>query len=126
MEVLERVQHRATKVPTKLRGMNYEARCDKLELTSLTERRTRGDMIQQFKITSGLDEINWVNSPIMVDERAGKRGQLRREVVNSCNQRHNFFTNRVVNDWNKLANNVVNAETTTGFNSRFDMREVAT
>lgn len=126
VEIIERVQHRATRIPNELRELSYEERCDKLGLTSLTNRRTRGDMIQQFKITSGLDEVRWARMPIQVDGIAGKRPQLRREVVIGCNQRHNFFTNRVASDWNKLTDDTVNSGSTTSFKSRFDRREVAT
>ena len=96
-----------------------------MNLTTLRERRIRGDMIQQFKISSGLDKVNWVRQPMIVDGRVGRRPQ-RREVVKNCAQRHNFFNNRIVNDWNKLADGTVNAQTTNGFKRRFDGEMVAT
>ncbi|RNA09851.1 hypothetical protein BpHYR1_028359 [Brachionus plicatilis] len=34
-----------------------------LGLPTLSERRTRGDMIQMFKIRSGLNNIDWVRPP---------------------------------------------------------------
>ena len=126
IETLERVQHRSTKTPSSLRSLSYEERCTKMNLTTLRERRTRGDMIQQFKISSGLDKVNWIREPIIVDGRVGRRPQLRREVVKNCAQRHNFYNNRIVNVWNKLADETVNAQTTNGFKSRFDGEMVAT
>ncbi|CAF0816430.1 unnamed protein product [Brachionus calyciflorus] len=55
---LEKVQHRATKVATKLKNLDYEKRCDLLNLTFLKLRRTRGDLIQMFKFESRSDKID--------------------------------------------------------------------
>lgn len=126
IEVLERVQHRATKVSRELKKMTYEDRCRQLKLTSLVERRIRGDMIQQFKISSGLEEVRWASNQIVVEGIAGRREQMRREIVRSCAQRFNFFTNRIVNNWNKLALETIEAKSTAGFKSRFDGAKVAT
>jgi len=124
--VLEKVQHRATKVASDFRSLKYEERCNKLGLTSLVSRRVRGDMIQQFKILNGMDKVQWVKEPIVVEGRVGKREQLRREVVLSCAQRHNFFTNRIVNNWNKLKDETASAQSIASFKLQFDKREVAT
>ena len=126
IETLERVQHRSTKAVNKIGNLSYENRCMVLKLTTLSERRQRGDMIQQYKFASGIDKVKWASQPIIVDGRMGRRPQLRREIVKNCAQRHNFFTNRIVNDWNKLADDTINAQTTNGFKSRFDGEIVAT
>ena len=68
-----------------------------MNLTILRERRTRGDMIQQFKISNGLDKVNWARKPMIFDGRVGRRPQrLRREMAKNCAQRHNFYNNRIV------------------------------
>ena len=43
------------------KSFNYEKRCEMLKITSLKERRTRGDLIQKFKTENNLDEIEWPN-----------------------------------------------------------------
>jgi hypothetical protein len=43
---IEKVQRRATKTPTTLCNLTYQERCKELNLTTLIERRTRGDLIQ--------------------------------------------------------------------------------
>ena len=48
LERLEKVQGRATKIPTKLSKMSYDQRLNQLGLTSLKERRVRGALIQMF------------------------------------------------------------------------------
>ena len=42
----------------------YTQRCEILKLTSLEERRIRGDLIQKFKIENKQDEIDWFFEPI--------------------------------------------------------------
>ena len=71
----------------------------------------RGDLIQFFKIYKihkGLEAMSWSKGLLEVPPRADKRGQYRREIVKGCNQRHNFFTNRTINIWNELPNELVN------------------
>ena len=61
IKVLERIQRRATKLVPKLRNLSYQSRLNILNLTTLEERRTRGDLIQFFKINSGFNIISWQN-----------------------------------------------------------------
>ena len=56
---LEKVQHRATKMITECRGLNYERRLSMTGLTTLEDRRIRGDMIETFKILNGIDKVNY-------------------------------------------------------------------
>ena len=56
---LELIQRRATKRAPGLRNLSYEQRLNKLNLTTLEERRVRGDLIQQYKIVKRFDIINW-------------------------------------------------------------------
>lgn len=116
---MENVQRRATKIPHSTKGLSYEERREKLGLTSLSIRRDRGDMIQKFKIDNNLDVIRWVSPPLMVS-RGNRRPKLRREIVKNCNQRHNFFINRIVNNWNNLPDDVIDAMDVNDFKNRLD------
>ena len=49
----------------RIRIWSYEDRLAVLGLTSLHERRVRGDLIQMFKLTKGNNEVSWVNSRSM-------------------------------------------------------------
>ena len=50
IDILERVQRRATKMIQKLRNITYEVRIKECGFTTLETRRLRGDQIEVFKI----------------------------------------------------------------------------
>jgi len=50
IECLEKVQRQATKVVKGFKSLSYEARLHKLGLTTLYDRRLRGDFIEAYKI----------------------------------------------------------------------------
>ena len=118
---LEKVQKRATRTSPSLLGLSYPERLHNLGLTTLERRRERGDMIQQYKIQAGIDEISWFATPTTREARSGHRAQLQREVRTSTAQRFNFYTNRIANNWNKLADATVTASSTNGFKNRLDI-----
>ena len=58
IDMLERVQRRATKMMPKLRNISYEMRLKECGLTTLETRRLRGDQIEVFKILNGYENID--------------------------------------------------------------------
>ena len=48
ISILEKVERRAPKIPTRLINLPYENRVKIWGITSLEERRTRGDLIQTY------------------------------------------------------------------------------
>ena len=120
INLIEKVQRRATKVSPTIRHLTYERRLANLNLTTLEIRRTRGDLIQKYKIDKKLDIIEWESSPIIAPPRADRRGQLIREKDKNCLQRYNFFNNRIVNEWNSLPNYVVNSKSLDQFKACLD------
>ena len=54
IDLLERVQRRATRMIEGYKAMPYEERLRMLGLTALETRRLRGDLIETFKIVKGL------------------------------------------------------------------------
>jgi len=53
IEMLERVQRRATRIIEECRGRDYLQRLDICKLTTLETRRIRADMIEVYKIIKG-------------------------------------------------------------------------
>ena len=55
---LEKVQHRASKLINECRDLNYKDRLTTMGLITLEDKRTRGDMIEVFKIINGIDNLD--------------------------------------------------------------------
>ena len=88
----------------------YKERLRRLELTSLEDRRLRGDVIEAFKYMHkiyNVDESEML--PRHTQEGMMTRGHSLKLLKRSCNSqvRANFFGLRVVNKWNLLPENVV-------------------
>ena len=101
-DILEKVQRRASKVSHLMRKLSYEERLINLSLTTISARRERGDLIQQFKI----NHVNWVVPYARGAPKGDIRGNLRKTIITNCQQRTNFFTKRVINNWNVLPESV--------------------
>ena len=101
ISVLEQVQERATKLSHCLQSKDYKTRCNVLSLTTLNQRRVRGDMIQKYNFLHDLQKINWYRGPVTRKQRSNRqginRGLLVREMVKNCEGRFHFFNNRVPN-----------------------------
>jgi hypothetical protein len=121
IDILERVQHRATKVITEIKHLPYEQRLQKLGITTLKIRRIRGDLIQLFKFANIIDIIDL---PLIPNDSCfitrGHNMRLIRELVKNCDQRFHFFSNRVVPHWNALPATVINAPSVHVFKNRLD------
>ena len=102
------------------------ARLNELGLTDLKTRRTRGDLIQMYKIVNHLETVKFRNglkfssfeSRNYFLRRNSKH--LHRERLSKYLPRYNFLTNRIVKDWNELPENIIQANTLNSFKSKFD------
>ena len=72
-DMLEGVQRKGTKMIPSLRNLSYEERWKRLGRFSLRRRRLRGDMIEVFKMTYGIDKVN-LEKLFCVDEDRRIRG----------------------------------------------------
>ena len=121
IDMLERVQHRATKLIEGYQHFSYKERLRKTGLISLEKRRVRGDLIQTFKIVKGYDKLDYRN--FFEISKGGKtRGHSIKLVKKRCNGdiRKHFFSQRVVNPWNGLPQDVVDADSVNCFKNKLD------
>ena len=105
----------------KLKGLNYNQRCQALVLTSLKTRRTCGDLIQKYKLINGIYEIIWQFEPVLLPLRGCHRGYYERELIKDSDQRFYFLNNRTAQDWNYLTDEIVSANSTNGFKNKLDV-----
>lgn len=136
---LEKVQKRALKIPNELKGLHsYEKRLERIGLTSLEERRKRGDVIQFFKFQNGLEIIDrncfpkTAPSRILIGPAGATRGnsmklvretfaaRSRNDFAHFTTVRDNFFSNRVVEIWNELPDSVIKAPSLNSFKAKLD------
>ena len=122
IDMLEKVQKRATKLVPSLRNLSYEERLKELKLYSLSDRRLRGDLILMYRIITKDIKIN-TNQLFTMEKNSKTRGHaFKVHVDNKSNSdiRRNYFTERVVQPWNNLPNNIVNSTTVKHFKAQYD------
>ena len=114
--MLDRVQHRFTRLFPELRVMTYEARLKALKLWSLEERRNRADLIKVYKLMHGFTDIQ-ESIYFQIATDSCTRGHINKLVKSHCrtDARMCFFSLRVINCWNSLSQEIVNAPSVNAF-----------
>ena len=132
IKVLETVQQRAIRMTSGLTG-TYEEKLKQVGLTTLEDRRTRGDLIQTFKILHQCDNIPVSTFFKMAGSNHGHATRLAGPCdpqisglnlavppVPNSDLRRFFFSQRVVNYWNALPNSVNYASSVNDFKNKLD------
>ena len=134
VETLERVQKRLIRLISDTNGDTHEERLQSVGLTTLKERRTRGDAIETFKTLRGFNRVQkdaWFTMQ-RGDERATRantevredgekrRGNVLVKQKSNLEIRRNFFTLRAERTWNALPGWVQDQETVNSFKSAYD------
>jgi ribonucleases P/MRP protein subunit RPP40 len=111
-EVLEKVQRRAVRMVSGLRGTTYEEKLAEIGILTLEERRLQYDLVQTFKIIRGFDKVDlttWFtlvgDNPARITRDTSDPLNIVRQVVRTEIRRH-FFSNRVIDHWNSLPSEI--------------------
>ena len=118
---IETVQRKMTKMIQGLRTLTYQERLRRLNLHSLERRMVKVDLIEVYKWMKGYNKGD-INKVLIVREQNRTRSngfkldkfRFNREIGK------NWFTNRVVDEWNRLSSHVVSANTIDTFKKRLD------
>ena len=117
-----------------MKDLEYVDRLRVWGLTSLEERRVRGDLIQFYKVKNSLETISWFTGPQLAPSSQTRSAsnnsyRLLRESFPSKDKndyghfvsvRHEFFLNRVVERWNKLSNSQILSPCLNSFKAHVD------
>jgi len=119
--LLERVQHRFTRMVPGLKKLPYDNRLDYLRLWTLEERRNRADLLEVFKIYRGLSLLSFncfftISSVVNTRCHSAKIAKPRSHL----DLRHHFFSSRVIDRWNSLPQSVIDCNTLNCFKNGLD------
>ena len=121
IDKIERVQQRATKMIKNCKNLSYEDRLRKTELTTLEDRRTRGDLIEAFKMMKGFSKVKFSDYfDIATCSRTRRHRYKLIKLRSKSNVRQNYFSQRIVNTWNNLPEEVLAAESVNSFKNLYD------
>ena len=131
---LEKVQERMVKMLSNVRGGTYEERLKETGLTTLRERRMRGDLIETFKMLKGFNKVeaeHWFKvvghevRPTRANTMITEKGEERKELVLQIERarldvRKHFFTVRAPKKWNELPETIKKQTSINGFKNSYD------
>ena len=121
--LIEGVQRRATKLVPELKNLPYKERLKKLKLTTLVERRVRGDMIETYKLITRKESVDPGKFFQMKNVRTGDRVNMIKMKRYNRNNRKYYYTQRVIPVWNVLSREEVTANKTSDFKKIYDKKE---
>ena len=106
----------------KLRNISYEMCLKECGLTTLETRRLRGNQIEVFKILNGYENIDR-NIFFTVKEERRTRGHGVTLAKKQCRLdiRKFSFSQRTVNEWNRLSADCVGASSVNIFKNKIDI-----
>ena len=110
---IEAVQRTFTRVINGMENLNYRERLQKLDMTTLLERRMRGDLIETFKILNSFS--NYGKQFFNISDRTTNLLYRSSKLTNI-----DFFSERVINYWNKLPEFVKKKDSVNAFKNALD------
>ena len=122
VKLVESVQRSFTRHILEVKNLPYEDRLRKLGLPSQEYRRFRGDLIELYKIAHKKYDRSSIESLFKFNQNSRLRGHgfKIKKVSYKKRQYQHFYTNRVVNHWNKLSEITVNSASINIFKNNID------
>ena len=131
---LEKVQERLVRMISDVKGSNYEEKLKDAGLTTLEERRKRGDVIQAFKTIKGfsrVDKDKWFTfeaenaRPTRSNTMMTEEGERRKQFVMKSESarletRKNSYRIRVAKEWNEMPEWVKEKDSVNAFKNAYD------
>ena len=108
-----------------MKGRTYEEKLSELNLTTLSERRKRADMIETFKIIRGhnnVEKSTWFQN-VRNDGTQTRNSSIPENLKKTQSKtdiRKNFFSVRVINSWNELPNDLKTDSSVKNFKRNYD------
>ena len=126
IDKIERIQRYFTRRALKWGVHSYEDRLLIMNLESLEIRRIKYDLKLCFKILNGLCDLAPAQFFTFAPVSSVTRGHNRKLIKPIChtNSQLNFFTSRVVNVWNSLPPDLVNAKSLSSFSSKLKSHDL--
>ena len=116
-ELLEKVQERAVRMVSGLKGNTYQERLKELNMPTLEARRLQFDLTQVYKIIHKKDNVDaatWFDlvgqAPARTTRQTSDELNIKKPLANTEIRRHSFG-HRVVDHWNSLPSDVKRAKT---------------
>jgi len=121
--LLERIQHRFTRMIPGFKQLPYESRLLRLQLWTLEERRHRADLLEVFKMYSGSTLVSFHQfftlSQVQLLFTCGHSAKIAK-VRCHLDLHHHFFSCRVIDRWNSLPQNVIDSSSVNCFKNALD------
>ena len=121
--LLEKVQKRALRLIPSLNGLSYEEKLQQMGMLSLQARREILDLVQLFKMKSGLDCLSFEDYFEYCEHKTVTRSITNKNLKmpkSRLQSRKEFFTCRVISCWNKLPESVRESTSLPLFKSRLN------
>ena len=96
-------------------------RLAKTKLWSLEDRRTRADLTEVYKIIHGLSTVRFITFFELSHNERTRGHSLKlhkKRVMTDLHLRQHFFSDRIVNKWKTLSEDIVSASSLNNFKGK--------
>ena len=120
INLIERVQRRATKYIPELKELSYTDRLRRLNMPTLAYRRLRGAMIEVYKLINIYDKAVTTSFKTHETSTRGHCQKIYTKAAKKHHPKHHSFHHMIANPWNSLPAEVVNSPNIDTFKNRLD------